>query len=305
MGWFDHVQRAAESAKQPSTTQQASGTQTQSNPYDTSQSGQQQANPYSGNYQQDWNDFVTSKGYTAQDARTYLPNWAAEFNAMHPGAGVYATGRPGDYDTIYVPGTGIVDIATSGNQWWWGPEGPEQQQPGYGGTPQGAYGQSAGLSGLTYSPWQQDPRNQSLWNMLMDRSGQSLIPTANNPVIKAQTDAFRAEQERGARNYLNDIAEQNGPFANNSTEARMAHEKAAQNTATMQGQLLQNEVSARRTEIAQALQEMGALLSDDQRLALQKELAYLNNDQFLRNLGLEAEDRASYWDAIRSGRINL
>jgi hypothetical protein len=92
------------------------------------------------------------------------------------------------------------------------------------------------------------------------------------------------------------------------------------------------EIDARRQEIMQALSELRGMLSTDQTLALNRELAYLNdaaqrygiatqastaasnrdlqwqqalmqNDQFTRNLGLQAEDRASYWDAVRSGLL--
>jgi hypothetical protein len=93
------------------------------------------------------------------------------------------------------------------------------------------------------------------------------------------------------------------------------HEHAAQATGGMQAQLMSNELTARRQEIAQALQQMGGLLTGEQQLALQQELGYLDaslrhlqisnqNNQFLDQLGLNATDRAAYWDALRSGLIS-
>ena len=159
------------------------------------------------------------------------------------------------------------------------------------------------------------PQASTLWDMLMGRATQTLNVGANDPIIKAQTEAYSAMQQRAARNRMADLAEREGPHANLNTEGRMMAEHAAQATGSLQASLLQNELTARRTEIAQALAQMGGMLSDEERLGLQKELGLIDanlqqqrvtnqNNQFLDQLGLQATDRANYWDALRSGLLN-
>lgn len=154
----------------------------------------------------------------------------------------------------------------------------------------------------------------NLYDTLMGRAGQSLNVSAKDPIIAGQVNSYRAEQERGARNYLEAQAESQGPMANLGAERRLASEHAAQATGGMQAQLMGQELTARRTEIQNALNQMGGLLTEEQKMALQTELSYLNagldqqrinnqNNQFLDDLGLRAEDRASYWDSLRSGLL--
>jgi hypothetical protein len=192
----------------------------------------------------------------------------------------------GGYQTIMGAGSGLQPngfntTGPSGGMQTGGPGGAQFQFPG----------------------WSADPRENSLYSALASRASQSLTPSASDPVIANQVNAYRAEQTRGSRDYLNQLAESKGPQANTSMEARMANEQASQSTGQMQAQLMQNEVNARRQEIQNALSQMGGTLSDDQRLSLQKELAYLSNDQFLRQLGLSADNQANYWDSVRSGLI--
>src|SRR5262245_65554589 len=86
------------------------------------------------------------------------------------------------------------------------------------------------------------------------------------------------------------------------------------------------ELTARREEIAQALQLYASTLSTDQQRELQRQIAILDqaiaqqqlasgyarreqewqtellrNEQFNKDLGLRAEDRASYYDLLRRG----
>jgi hypothetical protein len=176
---------------------------------------------------------------------------------------------------------------------------------------------------------QQSERNNELWKMLMDRAMTSKNIDSSDPIIRPQVDAYRAEQERARRNDIADLAEGSGPLANLRGEARIAAERTGQNVAGFQSELMGRELTARRAEIQQALTGMQGVLSGDQQLALQRELALLDNaikqqqiglqgrgldldwqrallqnDQFWADLGLRAEDRASYWDAVRSGQLN-
>lgn len=153
---------------------------------------------------------------------------------------------------------------------------------------------------FNYTPWQPSQQANDLYSTLMGRAQQSLEPSAKDPIIANQVNAYGAQQQRGERDYLSSLAEKEGPQANLGMEKRMASEQASQATGQLQASLMQNEVNARRQEIQNALSQMGGMLSQQQQLALQKELAYLSNDQFLRQLGLQAENQASQWDWLRS-----
>jgi hypothetical protein len=172
---------------------------------------------------------------------------------------------------------------------------------------------------------QNQQRNNDLYNTLLNRSQQSLNLNANDPVIAAQTNAYRAEQTRGARNTMNQTAEAGGPMANLAGQNRMANEHAAQATGNFQSQLLGRELQSRRDEIQSSLAGMGGILSQDQQENLQRQLGLLDqniksrgldiqsqlgqgglnnnllqillgNDQSTARLGLDAQDRARYWD---------
>lgn len=178
-------------------------------------------------------------------------------------------------------------------------------------------------------------RKNTLYDTLLSRANQSLTVDPNDPNIRQQTDAYAANEERAKRNYLADVAEKDGPNANIRGETRMANERVGQRTGTFASQLVGQELTARRAEIQHALDTEGAMLTEDQRLALQEKLAMfdnalkqqglglqekslglqekgLNNDmtrallqnqQFQDDLGLRAEDRASYYDLVRRGLL--
>lgn len=179
-------------------------------------------------------------------------------------------------------------------------------------------------------------QNQSLLNTLMSRANQSLnIDPTTDSVIQPQVSDYSAAQSRQNRQALNQMAESSSPYATGATNtaATQLAENAAQNTAGLQAQLVQNELTQRRTEIQNALSEQGSLLTSDQQLALQNELGKLdasiqaqsvanqyslgqgqlnlgqqninsNNDQFAANYNLNSTNQANYWDALRSGLIN-
>ena len=175
--------------------------------------------------------------------------------------------------------------------------------PGFGGLSLGG----ASTAGLAFGD-----RSNSLWNTLLQRSAQGLNINPNDPIIANQVSAFGAQQERAGRNYLAELAESGGPNANLGGEQRLVSERAGQATGALQAQLVGNELMARRQEIQNALTQMGGMLSDEQRMALQLKLGLIDanlrqqqvtnqNTQFGADLGLRAEDRASYWDSVRQG----
>lgn len=232
----------------------------------------------------------------------------------------------GRMDSLFINGQMYRVFDSSGN--WnltsnsggtaWGDLGPNGLgADGGGGGAAGAGGAGGGggsSSGFSASNSfnVMDPRANDLYNMLMAQATQTKNINAKDPIIANQVNNYAAQQERGNRKYLAEQAESVGPNSNLNAESRMAHENAQQNTGTMQAQLMQNELGARRQEISQALQEMGSLLTDQERIALSQQLGQIDaalrqqqinsqNDQFAADYGLQANQQANYWDWMRSG----
>ncbi len=143
-------------------------------------------------------------------------------------------------------------------------------------TPEGAPMGSGGGGG-GQSQWKADPRTDELYNYLKQRATQSLDVNSKDPIIANQVNAYGAQQTRASRDYLAGLAEKGGPDANLGSERRMVSETAGQNTGAFEAQLMQQELTARRKEIQDALTQGGQLLSDQQRLELQNQLALMDN----------------------------
>lgn len=190
-----------------------------------------------------------------------------------------------------------------------------------------------GNSGLNFNPSTNLISNpagqtQELLDQLKTRSNQSLdIDPLTDKIIRPQVDNYAATQERSRRNMLNDMAESGNPYQTGAMTAAgvQSQEHAAQATSDLQASLVANELQNRRGEIQNALSERGSMLTSEQQLALQDELGKLDaqlrnkqvnaslalglgqlglgqegidsgNDQFAANFGLNAADRANYWD---------
>jgi hypothetical protein len=139
----------------------------------------------------------------------------------------------------------------------------------------------------------------SLFDLLMSRAKASENIDASDPIVKAQTDAYRTEGTRARRNYLSDVAEEAGPIANLRGERRMSAERLGQDVGGFQAQALRNAQDARRASIESALAGATGFLTDEQRMSLTNELERLrlsqqesqygrslaqDNSQFNRNL---------------------
>ena len=167
-------------------------------------------------------------------------------------------------------------------------------------------------------------QGNELYNTLLQRSRQGLnINAQTNPNIRQQADPYAAAVERDRRSYMADTAERLGPLANLQGEERLSRERAGQASGLFESQLVGRELQARRDEIQNALMAMQGMLSQEQQLAMQREIANLDaaisreglrsregmqaaqlgsqNDQFLASLGLQAENQNNYWDWTRSG----
>lgn len=136
-------------------------------------------------------------------------------------------------------------------------------------------------------------------NSYLAMATQSRVPSANDPSIRVPADAFAAQQERARRNAVADSAEAQGPYATGAQRGveRMATERAGQASGSFEAELVQREMTARRAEILQALQGLSGFISEDQRLALQKELAGLSASLESRRLdqsGQQFSDQFGY-----------
>lgn len=165
------------------------------------------------------------------------------------------------------------------------------------------------LSALTYSPSaavQGAPSASDVSNFgqfLMGRAtGQipdSSLPALqvdpNDPIIRAQTDAYRLQDTNASKNYLSNLAATSGPNTNISAETRAANEQVGQDVAGFQASAMQTELSARRAEIQSALQGEQGFITSEQALQLQDEAQQIdaqlaemglgmNESQFERNL---------------------
>jgi hypothetical protein len=125
--------------------------------------------------------------------------------------------------------------------------------------------------------------------MLLARAKQGTTIDRNDSNIRQQVDPYAAAQERARRNYLADAAEQLGPTANLRGESRVAMERAGQATGAFEGQLIGRELENRRSEIQHALDSLGNRLTEDQRIALQKELGYLSDAT--QRYGIDSNER--------------
>lgn len=212
---------------------------------------------------------------------------------------------------------GTVDPEESDQQLlsWYGNMSPEQAASTIAGSQEARdykNAQGSNTSGLTGAGQSAD-----LVNTLLSRAGESLnINPTTDPIIAPQVNAYEAQQTRTARNLIDQQAESGNPYSTGAVQnARtQAAEQAGANTAQLQSTLAQNELTARRAEIQNALSESGSLLTADQQVSLQKELGLIDanlnqqginsrNDQFLAQLGLQADNQNNYWDAIRSGQL--
>lgn len=163
-------------------------------------------------------------------------------------------------------------------------------------------------------------RSDQLFGDLDARAKQTLnVDFTRDPAIRAQADAFSANQKRAQRSYLSDTAEAAGPYANLQGERRMANERYGATTGAFESNLIGGEVAARRNEIAQAYQMIAGMLSGDQNRTMQGNLAAMSagqneaglgvqydlglrsNDLGMRNLGLQDWDRQMYWDMLQRG----
>ena len=116
----------------------------------------------------------------------------------------------------------------------------------------------------------------SLLGTLMGRYNQPLNFTDQDPIIRAQSEAFANSQSRAQNSYLADAAERGGPFENMNSERRLAAEKVGMATSQFEAELMGRELMARRQEIEHALTTAAGMLTEQQRVALSRELGLID-----------------------------
>ena len=131
--------------------------------------------------------------------------------------------------------------------------------------------------GTEPGPAAPNPKKE-LMDLLMKRMKQSTEISPDDAAVRKQTTAYRAEQERAKRNYLADMAEGTNRYSTGAMrgEERMAAEKLGSNVSSFQSELMSRELTSRRAEIQSAIDGMGAMLTEGERQALQRELAQLD-----------------------------
>ena len=130
-----------------------------------------------------------------------------------------------------------------------------------------------------------------LYDMLMKRAKQGTVIDRNDPNLRQQIDPYTAQVERQRRDYLADTAERAGPNANMQGEARVSGERAGQASGLFEATLIGKELTSRRDEIKHALDSLRGQLSQEQQLALQKELAGL--EDATRRYGIDADAKTA------------
>ena len=101
------------------------------------------------------------------------------------------------------------------------------------------------------------------------------------PEFRQQTDAFSAGQDRARRQYESEAAERLsaqglGSSGAMTNERRLGAERAGQASGAFEAQLVGRELETRRDEIKEALSGLRGMISGDQAMALQTQLAELD-----------------------------
>lgn len=188
---------------------------------------------------------------------------------------------------------------------------PQNQAPGAGNTAPASGATTSATPGAAPAP---NTTNQGVQdtvrNTYLQQATQNPVPSAQDPVIAAQVDPFRAEVERQKNDYLGQQAEAAGPYATGALrgQERMASEKAGQTVGSFAASAVANELVARRAEIQHALDSLAGTLDADQTRALQQKLADLDAQIKIMGIQTAAASTAAGQDITKSlgiGQLNL
>lgn len=251
-----------------------------------------QAGPVNGDYQGWFTGLVGDKPWNQQTFNSLLPQLQAA------GITPVSANAAGEQTKLRLPDGTIVRVGFGEGHPVWiiqnGASGADNTRtPGAGVVPQqpdyipyvppGAPDTSGIGSVLDPSNPTQQTQNalmQHLMGVATGSTPESANPNfninPNDPIIKGQVDAASAQSQLAQRNYLAQLAEQKGSNANIGAETRAAAEQGGQQVSALQAQLMQQELTARRGEVQQALQLAVSQGNTQQQVALQEELKKLD-----------------------------
>jgi hypothetical protein len=234
----------------------------------------------------------------AGDARGNLQGTVDAYNKEFGTNAKVAGGDRIDFTGQGGEGTDVIRDSGGGtNGFWWG--GGDSGSGGGGGTGDGGgNGGGGGGGGSISSPtgsWTGTTPGQgsALYDALLKRSQQSLNVDPNDPIIRGQTDANNVQLNRERTQYLQQVAERGGSNANIGNEERSSAEQVGQAGADFQSKLMGQELAARRTEIQNALTGQAGLLTSEQQLQLQEELANLQRAESHYQFGASQQQQES------------
>ncbi len=257
---------------------------------------------WQGQSREQWRDAWMSAG---QMTPAQADAWMASHGAVKiSNNGTYRTpyGEVLDLGIGYRSGTVTPGFTNTGGSGGGSGAGGSDGSGGSGGTGAAGAGHPSG--------W------DDLYNTLLGRAQQSTDISRSDPAVRAQADAYAANTDRSRQDFLQSQAERGDPYGAGyqGGQERITAEHAGQANAGFEAELMGRELTARRDQIQNALTQMGGMLSQEQTIALQRELARmndalqrrgqdLNQNQFDATLGFNVDDRSSYWDAIRTGLL--
>lgn len=143
-----------------------------------------------------------------------------------------------------------------------------------------------------------NPLNTALKDALLKLLGQG-DPTLDDPALAAQSGAFGVQQQRAKERARSAMAERfaanGGPGVDSGafdSELRSLDEQQGEAQGGFDAQLLGDERAKRHQELLQAAALAGNQLSEEEKLAFQKELAATSASQFDRNFAQSAQQWA-------------
>lgn len=145
--------------------------------------------------------------------------------------------------------------------------------------------QPAQMSPAAPAPGTPASTETSLLDLVQQRAQAPAFVSREDPNVRAQSDAYSANQQRAARNSIADIAESQGPLANITAETRLANERAGQASGSFEAEVLARAQQQKAQEIQQYLSIWGGLIDSDKRAALERELATMQNSTQQQALG--------------------
>jgi len=190
-----------------------------------------------------------------------------------------------DSNTYALP-SGYATLGANG-QWTWNPRTGNAAPSG----------PSIPPSSFSSTDAARQQQADALFQLLMGQASQSLNISADDPIIKGQVDAYASKAADQWRNTASAMAEKGGANANTEAEQRSVGEKLSKGTADFQSQLMGRELQSRRDQISQALTQAAGLLTAEQQMALQDELARLDAMIGVSEFSQSMAERAYEFDA--------